>query len=71
MKFVAKRNGTVVAKFPETKDMSTGITYKRFNKFCREHGYTDRQVDTESFGGISFSRPANIADNIKLVREER
>ena len=69
MKFAAKRHGEIVAKFPETKDMSTGITYKRFNKFCKSHGYTEQNhSDPESFGYTSWSRPGIPADNIKLVR---
>lgn len=64
MKFIATLNGKKIKTFPAVRDLATGITYRRFNDFCKKRGY-DTRIDTaKSFG---FTGWANAAGDMVIL----
>ena len=64
MKFIATLNGKKIKTFPAVRDLATGITYRRFNEFCKNRGY-DTRIDTaKSFG---FTGWANDAGDMVIL----
>lgn len=58
MKFIAMLNGKKIKTFPEVRDMASGITYKRFNAFCKARGFNARVDTASSFGFTGWSNDA-------------
>ena len=54
--------------FPEVKSLASGNLYRIFNRYCQQKGYTEKVMDSDSFGGLSWGTPEDISTVIALHR---
>lgn len=70
MKFIATLNGKKIKTFPAVRDMASGITYRRFNEFCKERGFINRIDTAKSFGFTGWSNAAGDMVILERVVED-
>ena len=72
MHFSAKVGEKTIKSFPAVRNMNSGVTYRRFNNFCKERGYTVRVETSASFGFLGWANDAGeLVALVQVNAEDR
>ena len=64
MKFIATLNGKKIKTFPAVRNLGTGNLCRRFDEFCKGHGFGTKIDTAKSFG---FTGWANAAGDMVIL----
>ena len=58
MKFIATLNGKKIKTFPAVRELGSGSLCRRFDEFCKGHGFGTKIDTAKSFGFIGWANAA-------------